>query len=168
MLGVYISDENNIEMNNGGVRLSGLGLLKIETSYATEKTRLPLTGVHEVSGQQIQGYEIHHGQSSSLSSQDECLKGIKNFISNRSDLGAISADGLVWGTYVHGVFDSDGFRNWFLNEIRIQKELSTQEINVYDIDKQIDSLAKVVRTNINMHAIYDKILLKGPSKPRSA
>ena len=44
--------------------------------------------------------------------------------------GAVRADGLVWGTYIHGVFDQPGFRREWLNRVRIRKHLQARDVEV--------------------------------------
>jgi adenosylcobyric acid synthase len=74
--------------------------------------------------------------------------------------GFISADGRVWGTYIHGVFDNDGFRQEFIRRIKEAKGISVspeahtsfsfQEFK----ETQYDALAELVRNNIDMEAFY--------------
>ncbi|HBO84011.1 MAG TPA: hypothetical protein DD641_03375 [Deltaproteobacteria bacterium] len=71
--------------------------------------------------------------------------------------GAVSDNGKVWGTYIHGIFDNDEFRTDFLNEIRSKKGLPLQKkISFRDKkDENIKTLADVVRNNIDIKKIYD-------------
>ena len=46
------------------------------------------------------------------------------------DDGVMSRDGLVWGTYLHGVFDQPGFRRAWLNRIRDRKGLAALDVSV--------------------------------------
>ncbi len=70
--------------------------------------------------------------------------------------GAQSGDGLVWGTYLHGVFDSDVFRRWFVDGLRRRKGLPSQGcVRVsYDLEPALDRLAAVVRDSVQMNEIY--------------
>jgi adenosylcobyric acid synthase len=59
-------------------------------------------------------------------------------------------DGMVWGTYVHGVFDHSTFRRAWLNRIRARKNLAVIPVSVsesvtnrvdLEIDRRADHLA---------------------------
>ena len=71
--------------------------------------------------------------------------------------GAVSADRRVWGTYIHGIFDSGAFRRKFLNDIRKRKGLKPLAGTNYDRDSEFDKLADHVRNNIDIKEVY-KIL----------
>ncbi|MDQ2774766.1 MAG: cobyric acid synthase [Acidobacteriota bacterium] len=110
MLGGQIEDPHGIE--NGGVSRTGEGLqlLGIHTVLDQEKTTRPITGsAHDVP---FRGYEIHVGKTT-------YLPGTHPFAVTESGLdGAISIDGRVFGTYVHGIFDDDTFRHRFIDDVR--------------------------------------------------
>ncbi len=63
---------------------------------------------------------------------------------------------MVWGTYLHGVFDAVGFRCSFLDRLRVRKglaPLNTVQV-AYDLEAALDRLASVVRDNLDMERIY--------------
>ena len=33
-------------------------------------------------------------------------------------------EGKIWGTYLHGIFDADEFRRWFIDRLRSRRGLS--------------------------------------------
>ncbi len=72
------------------------------------------------------------------------------------DVGLGDADGRVWGTYLHGVFDSDEFRRWFIDRLRVHRGLPPLgKVSArYDIEPALDRLADVVRKSLNMKEIY--------------
>ncbi len=111
MLGATIEDPDGVEGRPGLV--PGLDLLDVTTTLYPDKVTRPVTGRHCRSGLAISGYEIHVGRTTG----SDCLRPFLELTGDggddRSD-GAISADGLVAGSYVHGVFADDGFRRWFL------------------------------------------------------
>ena len=39
-------------------------------------------------------------------------------------MGVAARDGAVWGTYLHGVFDADAFRRWFIDRLRVRRGLA--------------------------------------------
>jgi adenosylcobyric acid synthase len=106
VLGRTISDPDGIEGRSGIVE--GLGLLAVETVLAADKTTSAATGRHLASGEAVSGYEIHLGRTQGA----DCIRPFLD-IGGRPD-GAISPDGLVAGSYVHGLFASDGFRRAYL------------------------------------------------------
>ena len=87
---------------------------------------------------EITGYEIHMGETELLNGTLPFLK-----IIERSDKevclddGAISDDGNVIGTYVHGIFDNDEFRLELINCLRRKKDLSPiQPEDLCKVDKE--------------------------------
>ncbi len=76
--------------------------------------------------------------------------------------GAVSSDGNVIGTYIHGIFDNGGFRHAFLNCIRRKKGLPLLSIDenksdrrsAIDWDREYNKLADLVRSNIDMSKVY--------------
>ncbi len=125
-------------------------LLNVTTVLAMEKTLTRVTATHLESGLSVQGYEIHHGQS--RSSDTEPL--VKQH--NGTTDGARSPDGKLWGTYLHGIFDSDEFRRWFIDRLRIRRGLSAKGkvCARYDIEPALDRLADSVRRSLQMDEIY--------------
>jgi adenosylcobyric acid synthase len=106
MLGRTISDPHGVE---GPPRtVAGLGLLGVETELAAEKTTVEATGTHCATGVPLAGYEIHMGRTAG----PDCARPFAE-IEGRTD-GAVSADGRVAGTYLHGLFAGDSFRKAFL------------------------------------------------------
>ncbi|OWG04526.1 cobyric acid synthase CobQ, partial [Klebsiella pneumoniae] len=73
------------------------------------------------------------------------------------DDGAISDDGLAFGTYLHGLFDSDAFTRALLNGLRQRKGLapldSALEYARYKT-RQFDRLAEAMREHIAIDKIY--------------
>ena len=76
--------------------------------------------------------------------------------------GAKSADGMVWGTYIHGVFDQPGFRREWLNRARIRKTLPPLDVEVSRrvsarLTQALDRWADHVGTYINTKHIFSAI-----------
>jgi len=106
MLGRTISDTDGVEGRAGTV--DGLGLLDVETTLGGDKTTVAVAGTDVASGEAVTGYEIHLGKTTG----PDCARPLLD-LGGRGD-GARSADGLVAGTYVHGIFAADGFRRTYL------------------------------------------------------
>ncbi len=147
MLGCGIADPHQIEAVG---QEEGLSLLGISTTLAKEKTLTRQSSTHIDSGTRVHGYEIHHGLTKStlkeVLQQDD---------GNRS--GASSEDSLIWGTYLHGLFDSDPFRHWFVEKLRERKALGkfSGSRSIYDLEPALDRLADVVRERLDMKKIYE-------------
>ncbi len=110
MLGRSIADPEGIE---GPVaRADGLGLLDVETVLSPAKSLIEVTGHERRSGQPVHGYEMHIGRSEGPALNRPFLE-----LAGGPD-GAMSEDGRIIGTYVHGLFASDDFRHDFLARLR--------------------------------------------------
>ncbi|NHT78477.1 cobyric acid synthase [Rhizobiaceae bacterium CRRU44] len=114
MLGRRISDPLGIE--GGTAEIDGLGLLDVETEMAREKV-VRNSGArsteHDVA---LEGYEIHLGKTTG----PDCARP-PVIIEDRPD-GALSPDGCVMGTYLHGLFASDAYRAALLRSFGIEAE----------------------------------------------
>ncbi|MCA1494164.1 cobyric acid synthase [Sinorhizobium alkalisoli] len=112
MLGSRVTDPLGIE---GSEReIAGLGLLAVETEMAPEKTvrnSRAWSLQHDVA---LEGYEIHLGRTTG----PDCDRA-PVLIDSRPD-GAMSADGKVMGTYLHGLFGSDAYRAALLQSFGIE------------------------------------------------
>ena len=71
-------------------------------------------------------------------------------------LAVADASGRIWGTYLHGAFERDGFRRWFLDRLRERRGLAPlgESGSAYDLDAAYDRLADIVRDSMDMTTIY--------------
>ena len=147
MLGKSIEDPLAIESNLGTI--AGLGLLPMTTVLAADKKLTRQSGVHTESGQLVHGYEIHHGRTQSDLSPTLAF-------TDGTGCGASNVTGSIWGSYLHGIFDSDPFRRWFINRLRQRQGLvPLSGIPVsYDLEPAFDRLAATVRESVDMNRIY--------------
>jgi adenosylcobyric acid synthase len=109
MLGRTIADPEGIEGTPG--THPGLGLLDVETVLSADKRVRPVSGHECASDLPVQGYEIHLGRTAGAAAGRPWL-----VIEGQPD-GALSPDGRIMGSYVHGLFQSDGFRRNFLKRL---------------------------------------------------
>jgi adenosylcobyric acid synthase len=118
MLGRRVADPRGIEGAPGDS--AGLGLLDVTTEMTGDKTLRATTGHEATDGAALTGYEMHLGRTTGADmarpvlALDDAGRGDRRA---RPD-GARSADGLVAGCYVHGLFAGDAFRAWFLGRLR--------------------------------------------------
>ena len=111
MLGKKVVDPDGIEGPAG--ETPGLGLLNVTTLMAAEKALTRVKAVHAATGEALEAYEIHIGRT-----EGEDLARPFAIVNGLAE-GAVSADGLVHGTYLHGLFSSDEFRKAFLARLGI-------------------------------------------------
>ncbi|GAB6191730.1 cobyric acid synthase [Desulfocastanea catecholica] len=147
MLGKVIHDPYEIESIDG--RLSGLSYLDMETVIERDKNLTRKAGVHQLSGKKIFGYEIHHGVSSTT--QVPVLH-----FDDGTSCGQMQQSEKIWGCYLHGIFDSDEFRRWFIDRLRQRIGLTPigAILAPYNLEIAFDRLAACVRDNVDMDALY--------------
>jgi adenosylcobyric acid synthase len=169
MLGSVILDPENAESKT--FETDGLGLIDVSTLFRMQKnTHQVKATLHERGSDifrslntdsEITGYEIHMGETVLLNGAAPFLKIIER--SNREvcmDDGAVSSDGNVIGTYLHGIFENDEFRLGLINRLRESKGLApilAEELSTVDKERQYDKLADWFRGHIDMDLIFEKI-----------
>ena len=153
MLGREIHDPLMVE--SGGGNRKGLGILDMTTALAADKVLARQNGVHLPSMLNVYGYEIHHGRTSTSH------RGILR-MQDGSEAGAVSANGLVWGSYLHGIFDDDLFRRWFIDGLRTARGMVPlgRVVARYDLEPAIDRLAAIVREALDIPRLYRLMGLK--------
>jgi adenosylcobyric acid synthase len=160
MLGKKIYDSYALESKRKEIK--GLDLLPLVTSLAKNKVLSHVKAQDIFSGQEVVGYEIHHGSSKYTGIYQPLFRVIERNSKMTEQYDGIRAkDGRVLGTYIHGLFDSDTFRRNFLNQIRRRlgwRILKTKQI--FSLDREFDKLAKALRKNLDLESLY-KILRKG-------
>jgi adenosylcobyric acid synthase len=142
MLGHAVHDPLGLEGKAETMR--GLGLLDVETTLQPEKTVTQTKAQHFESGEDIDAYEIHLGETTGA----DCTRPFATTPRGRD--GAVSLSGKVVGTYLHGCFKADGFRHAFL------RRLGHQTGNLaYDqlIDATLDELANHLERALDIEAL---------------
>ncbi|MBS9720600.1 cobyric acid synthase [Tianweitania sp. BSSL-BM11] len=130
MLGRTINDPDGIEGPAGSVE--ALGLLDVETVLTSDKALHPVTG-KTADGTSFRGYEMHVGRTQGPG----VAKPFARLGDGRLD-GAVSANGLVSGTYVHGFFADDRQRAAWLEKLGGTSQLADYDAGV---DQVLDGLA---------------------------
>lgn len=120
MLGRRILDPDHVESDV--METDGLGLLDVQTKFADDKRTVrvdgELTGAGiGPAGTPLRGYEIHMGRSERGAGTHSLLRLWGDDERPHED-GAASDDGVVFGSYVHGLFDHPLLRAAFLNRFR--------------------------------------------------
>ncbi len=157
ILGQTIEDACGVESIES--KINGLGLLEVKTQMAIEKTTRQASGKVittffdlPIMAQTLTGYEIHMGETTFEHTN------VKPFMLTDKGThdGAISESGTVMGTYYHGLFDNDAFRNALLDHLRCRKGITgaVEHISFEALkDREYDRLAKHVEANLDMEAI---------------
>jgi adenosylcobyric acid synthase len=159
---------------------AGLGFLEMDTILAREKmtTQVEAAALHFIgcSDIRVRGYHIHMGVTRRRTERP-CFR-ITRRGQKREDVTLASADEddhldgairdgeLVWGTYIHGVFDEPDFRRTWLNRVRRRKGLAplaidqSQALNArrsHELDRWADHLQQHIR----LRPIWDGLTRRG-------
>ncbi|SKA28147.1 cobyric acid synthase [Consotaella salsifontis] len=141
MLGRIVRDPVGIE---GDVpEAQGLGLLDVETVMEGEKT-VRASRAFSAEGHPLTGYEIHMGRTDGPGRARPFA-----FMDGRPE-GAVSADGRVIGTYLHGLFAADGWRRRFLARLGVEAGAGSFEEGV---EAALDELAEELERHIDIEAL---------------
>jgi adenosylcobyric acid synthase len=145
MLGKEIID-SGVESKEG--RYPGLGLLDVTTRFSgyaknTRQITLMATPVPPLLSQmgRVRGYEIHMGETTRGTDRAA-------FVSE----GAVSSDGLVFGTYLHGLFQNASAVNALLTYLYARKGYPFTPVTSEDSDPY-DELARFFEQHVNMEAL---------------
>ena len=148
MLGNLINDPDAIEGEAGCSE--GLALLAMDSQLYPEKQLSNQTGTFCLDGAEtvgVSGYEIHCG----VSVGDALSAPLIRFSDNKPD-GAVSSDGCIAGTYLHGLFESSDVVNQVLRWAGLQTIAHFDYNARKDID--LDRLADSIEGHLDMKAIY--------------
>ena len=141
MLGRTVSDPDGIEGPAGTV--DGLGLLDIDTVMGGDKTLEEVEAEH-TSGLPFRGYEIHIGRSDGPDRARPFAH-----VAGQPE-GAVSADGRVTGSYLHGMFSDDAFRAAWLRGIGAATEAFRYEDTV---EATLDLLADHLEATLDIDGL---------------
>ncbi len=143
MLGRAIHDPLGLEDAAGSV--AGFALLDFETSLVPDKQLRRVEGVTALGGARIAGYEIHMGVSTGPALARPFAQ-----LSEGAD-GAISTDGQIAGTYVHGLFDVPDACDALLTWAGLAEPESPDYMALRE--HHIDRLANAIEQHIDLEEI---------------
>ncbi len=149
ILGQTIRDPERVEALEEHAQ--GLGLLDVETTFQPKKVTVQVSGRHRPSDSKVEGYEVHMGQTTRG-------KGVSPFLEVKSPQdaafhpeGAMTADGRVAGTYVHGLFDEPVFRRHLLNSLRDRRGWNPLSPSQHpSLDQRLDRWADFVESHVDL------------------
>jgi adenosylcobyric acid synthase len=161
IMGKKIYDPDGIE--SLCVEMDGLGLLDIETNFAAEKSTRRVeavpTKVAQAKDYSLKGYEIHMGETTG----NVGLFRVRSLSPGTEPLASYldgSEKDSCWGTYIHGIFDNDGFRRDLINKLRAKRGLPSLDRCCSYLavkERAIDSLAEMVKGHVDMDAVRSMI-----------
>ncbi|WP_374526655.1 cobyric acid synthase [Sphingopyxis sp.] len=141
MLGRHVADPDRIE---GTVKTAaGLAMLDVETRLAPMKTLRAVTGT--ALGAPMRGYEMHMGETTGAGTARPFAA-----IDGRPE-GAVSTDGRIMGSYVHGVLASADVRRALL------ARLGANGAGL-DYDAAVDSALDTIAAAIERHVAVDTLI----------
>jgi len=151
MLGERLVDEEGVEAATG-TSMAGLGLLPVETRFVAAKTTRQASGEvraaagpwAEAAGLAVTGYEIHMGRHAGEGDARPLLT-----LDGRPD-GAVSPDGRIAGTYLHGLLHNDGVRAALLRALGRRDGTVTGAAFADQREAAFERLAEVVREHLDM------------------
>jgi adenosylcobyric acid synthase len=144
MLGDTISDPQGIEGPPGSA--AGLGLIDITTELAGDKSLVAVRGRTLADDVAVSGYEMHIGRTAGAGTRRPLIQ----LEDGRTD-GAISANGLIAGTYLHGFFAGDAQRAAWLARLGAPASpLAYEEL----VEQTLDALA----AHLEAHLDVEKLL----------
>lgn len=143
MLGRRISDPDGIE---GHVRdIDGLELLDIKTVMEPEKVVRNVQATSLLHDVPLQGYEIHIGRTTG----PDMTRPFAHI--GGHDDGAISLDGRIMGTYLHGIFNADEFRRKFLENLGVRSSSMNYRAGV---EAALNELAEGLEACLDIDALF--------------
>ncbi len=144
MLGHIIRDPQGIEGTPGDT--PGLGLLDVETEMSPDKRLSETAAIHAPSGQSFHGYEIHIGRTEGPDRNRPFAH-----VDTRPE-GAISTNGRITGSYLHGMFRDDGFRAAFLGQLGATASGTSYDATVETV---LERLADHMEAHLDVAALLD-------------
>ena len=149
MLGQEVSDPHGVE---GGGTMRGVGLLPTRTVFEPEKRQVQVRGsigkvdgaLSGLSGAAFEGYEIHMGET---------------YGADGAKVEApLVASGNVYGTYIHGIFDTQECAEALAGALFSARGLDAGDVRAHDMkaykEEQYDKLAQAIRDNMDMQLVY--------------
>ena len=151
MLGTHIADPEGIEGPPSSA--SGLGLLPVETVMKGPKTLVEISGLHPASGEAVAGYEMHMGVTTPTEAGHPPAPMLSLGASGGRGQPDGAVQGAVQGCYLHGLFNSDGFRAAFLASLdpALQSDLAFEA----RVEATLDALAAHFEDSLDLDQVWD-------------
>jgi len=169
MLGRHLADPEGVESETRAAE--GLGLLDVETvllglkqTHQVEAVVAAAAGLDGLpAGSLLRGYEIHLGETSRGALAQPLLQIVRR--SGRTTSlaeGAASADGRVWGSYLHGLFDNPELRAALLAGLRQRRGLAPAPPTPdHDLERELDRLAAHLEAHLQLEPLFARLPCAG-------
>ncbi|WP_406827751.1 cobyric acid synthase [Microbulbifer sp. ARAS458-1] len=148
MLGTVVRDPDGIEAEPGSE--AGLGYLEFATTLMPEKALKNVSGLISIDGSNsevsLQGYEIHCGITAGPALERPAAHLISENGERRPD-GAVSPDGQILATYIHGLFDTPSAQQALLNWAGLQTAAAL-DVHAHR-EQQLNRLADTIGEHMN-------------------
>jgi len=184
MMGMNLFDPHHRESNED--KLQGLGWFPFDVTFAAEKKTVRASGSIQLPGMKqaftVEGYEIHTGlvewnaksvgdSLAAVPAYTEAVQPIRlrdeqdpEYSENTYSEGCVSADGKVWGTFLHGIMHNDDFRRAWLNQLRAARGWEEMPVTVRVKEKREHAFARLashVRAHLDIKRIKQVMHLEG-------
>ena len=179
MLGKKILDESGLESGSPKT-VEGLSLLDVETTFdnydkVTERVSAVPIGkgviLEGCGGRELAGYEIHMGTTILGPRAEPAFRIVQRSGKGTSSLdGAVDRNGLVLGTYLHGLFDEPPVREsvvaYLASKNRIAVAARKESINEV-WENGLHQIVAAVKENLDVNRILDLIGCQAKDQPLS-
>jgi adenosylcobyric acid synthase len=155
MLGEHIHDPYGLEGEAGSS--DGLGVFDLETTLARDKKLRNVRGTLALARAPVTGYEIHAGATTGPALARPAVH-----LEHRSD-GALSDDGQILGTYLHGLFESPSACAALLTWSGLN---DAPTIDYHALrESSIERLADAVAAHLDLHMLMRMLRLESLGAP---
>ncbi|MEQ8586414.1 MAG: cobyric acid synthase [Thalassobaculaceae bacterium] len=145
MLGTRVSDPDGIEGPAG--EEAGLGLLDVQTVIGPAKTVRNAVCLSTILDAEARGYEIHAGRTTGAGLA-------RRFLERDGEVVAIvSGDGLVVGSYLHGMLADDAFRDRYLSFAGLSG--TPGRVFAEQVETALDALADALEQHLDVAALLE-------------
>lgn len=149
MLGQWIHDPDGLEGEAGSC--TGMGLFEMSTTLAPNKQLNNIQGTLALNGATVTGYEMHMGVTTYHAPYASAVS-----LPHGLD-GAMSKDGQILGTYIHGLFESPAARTALLTWAGLS---DAQPFDYHTLqEKAINRLADTIEQHMNTKLLYNLLNL---------
>ena len=157
MLGQSIHDPQHVESQNDST--DGFCLLPTITTFAKTKATYQVSAkvlnFLSLADEMIQGYEIHMGETQGPNNWLEIVS--RNGEQVKVLDGSVSANGKVWGCYVHGLLANDSFRHAWLTRLGWRGQTISQAARFEEsLEKLADAVESALKMDLLEKIIWDR------------
>lgn len=150
MLGQLIHDPEGLE--GATASCHGMGLFDMTTTLAPNKQLRNVQGTLALDSSVVTGYEIHMGVTTYHSAYEPAVR-----LAHGTD-GAMSQDGLILGTYLHGIFESPAACTALLTWAGLS---DAEPLDYHDIHEQaINRLADTIEQHMDTDQLFKLLNLE--------